>query len=70
MTKRRRDPQHDPKGGFASLCAICGGPVAATRAALLWCLRCLNPYIDRYAGFEPVITVRRHYSTNAALERR
>ncbi len=69
MTRNRNEARHDDDdGGFRSLCAMCGEPVSAVKGALLWCLRCLDPYIDSYRGFEPVITVRRHYEP--ATERR
>lgn len=66
--KRRNEARHDPEGSFRSLCAICGQPVSAVAGALLWCLGCLGPYIESYRGFEPVITIRRHYEP--ATERR
>ena len=50
-------------GPYNTRCVTCGGPAYALGGGSLWCLRCLQPFVDAGKGFQPSITVRRQAVT-------
>ncbi len=42
-----------------SRCGLCGRVAWALGGFSLWCLTCLQPFIDKGEDFHPVVTVRR-----------
>jgi ribosomal protein L37AE/L43A len=42
-----------------SRCCLCGRPAYSTGGFSLWCLKCLQPFIDAAADYVPVVTMRR-----------
>ena len=50
-------------GPYNTRRVTCDGPAYALGGGSLWCLRCLQPFVDAGKGFQPSITVRRQAVT-------